>query len=95
MKVTVIPIIIRTLRIVTKELVEGQEDLEIRRPVETIQTTALSRSVFILRRVLKTCCHLNSSEKPSANAGVKKSQNNSNNNNDNNDDNNSNNNNKT
>ena len=42
--------------------------------VETIQTTTLLRSVRILRRVLEICCHLDSSGKPSANAGVKNSQ---------------------
>ena len=35
---------------VLKELVKGQEELEI----ETIQTSALSRSVRIVRRVLET-----------------------------------------
>ena len=54
MKVTVIPIIIGALDTVTKGLVQGLEDLEIRGRVETIQTTALLRSVRILRRVLET-----------------------------------------
>ena len=36
MKVTVVPIIIGALGTVTKELVKGPEDLEIRRQVETI-----------------------------------------------------------
>ena len=39
---------------VTKGLVQGLEDLEIRGRQETIQTTALLRSVRILRRVLET-----------------------------------------
>ena len=42
--------------------------------METIQTTALSLSAIILERVLGSrgdCCHSNSSEKPSANTGVK------------------------
>ena len=42
--------------------------------VGTIKTTALLRSARILRRVLKTCCHWNSSERPSANTDVKNSQ---------------------
>ena len=54
-----------------QRLVPGGEDLEIRGGVETIQTTALLRSARILRRVLETCCHSKSSEKSSANAGVK------------------------
>ena len=44
-----------------------QEDKEIRGQLETIQTKALSKSAWMLRRVL------NSNEKPSANAGVKNS----------------------
>ena len=39
---------------VTKGLVLGLEDLEIRGRVETIQITALLRSARILRKVLKT-----------------------------------------
>ena len=54
MKVTFIPIIIGALGTVTKGLLKGLEDLEIRRPVETIQTTALLRLARILRRVLET-----------------------------------------
>ena len=50
MKVTVILIVIGTLGTVTKGLVKGLEDLEIR---ETIQTTALLRSARILRKVLE------------------------------------------
>ena len=55
MKVTVIPIVIGELGIITKGLVQGLEDLEIRGQVETIQTTALLRSARILRRVRETC----------------------------------------
>ena len=40
MKVTMIPIVIDALDIVTKGLVLGPEDLEITRQVETIKTTA-------------------------------------------------------
>ena len=54
MKVTIIPIVIRTLGTVTKGLVHGREDLEITGRVWTIQTTALLRSARILRRVLET-----------------------------------------
>ena len=54
MKVTVIPIVIGALGTVPKWLVEGKENLEIKRRVETILTTALLRSVRILRRVLET-----------------------------------------
>ena len=52
MQVTVIIIVIGASGTVTKKLVWGLEELEIRGRVETIQTTALLRSVRILRRVL-------------------------------------------
>ncbi len=48
---------------VTKGLLKGLEDLGVGGRMETIQTTALLRSARILRRVLETCCHSNSSEK--------------------------------
>ena len=54
MKVAIIPIVIGALGTVTKELIKGLEDLEIRERVKTIQTTALLRSARILRRVLET-----------------------------------------
>ena len=73
MKVTVIPIVIGAFGTVTKGLFKGLDDLEVGRRVETIQTTALLRTARILRRVLETWCHSNSSEKPSANADVKNS----------------------
>ena len=53
-QVTVIPIVIGTLSTVTKGLVQGLQDMEIRGRVETIQTTELLRSARILRRVLVT-----------------------------------------
>ena len=53
-KVTVIPIVIGYLGTVTKGLIKGLEDLEMRERVETIQTTMLLRSARILRRVLET-----------------------------------------
>ena len=49
MKVTIIPIVIGALGIVTKGLVQELEDLEITGQVKTIQTTALLRSARILR----------------------------------------------
>ena len=53
MKVTVLPIVIGAFSTVTKELVQGLEDLEIGR-VETIKIITLLRSARILRRVLET-----------------------------------------
>ena len=52
MTVTVIPIVIVPVGTVTKGLIKGLDDLEIRERVETIQNTALLRSARILRRVL-------------------------------------------
>ena len=49
--------------------------------METIQTTALLKPAKILRRVLETYCHSNSSEKLSTNTGVKNSKRSNNNNN--------------
>ena len=54
MKVTIIPIVIGAFGTVTKGLRKGREDLEIGGRVETIQTTALLRTVRILRRDLKS-----------------------------------------
>ena len=53
-KVTVISIVIDTLGTVAKGLIQGLEDLEIRRREETNQTPALFRSTKILRRALDT-----------------------------------------
>ena len=72
---TFIPIVIGALVPAIKRLLQALEDLEIRGRVETIQTTALSRSARILRRVLETwetSGHSNSSDRPSANADLKK-----------------------
>ena len=64
MRVMVIPIVI-------DGLVKGVEDLERRKQVENIQTTALIRSDRILVRFLDTW---DSSEKPLTNAGVTNSK---------------------
>ena len=73
MQVTIIPIVIGAFGTVTKGLLNGLADLDVGGRVETIQTTALLRTARILRRVLETCCHSDPSEKPSANADVKSS----------------------
>ena len=55
MKVTVISVVIDALGIVTKRLLLGLEDLEIRGQVETILTTVFFfRSARIQRRGLET-----------------------------------------
>ena len=53
-QVTIISIVIGAFGTVTKGLLKGLEDLEVGGRVETIQTTALLRTVRILRRVLDT-----------------------------------------
>ena len=59
---------------VTKGLLKGVEDLKVGGRVETILTTTLLRTARIPRRWLEeTCCHSDSSEKPSTNADVKNS----------------------
>ena len=76
MKVIVIPILLGAHGIVTKGLVQGLQDLEIRGWVETIQITALLRSATILRRVMETYgtgFHWDSWWKTSANLVVKNS----------------------
>ena len=54
MKVTIITIVIGTLGTITKGLIKGLEDLEIRGRVKTIQTTTLLISARILKIVLET-----------------------------------------
>ena len=54
LKVTIVPIVIGALGTVTKGLLKGLEDLEFGGRVETIQTTALLRTAWILRRVQET-----------------------------------------
>ena len=53
-KLTIISIVIGALDTITKRLIQGLEDLEIRGLVKTIQITALLRSARILRRVLES-----------------------------------------
>ena len=74
-KVTIIPIVIGAFGTVTKRLVPGLEDLEIKGQLETIQTTAIfkigrntERSAGELRRLDVTHTPV---RKPSGNAGVK------------------------
>ena len=52
-KVMVIPIVIGAFCTVTKGLIQGLEDLQIRGREETIQATALLRSARILSSVLE------------------------------------------
>ena len=54
MKMMVVPIVTDVVSLVTKGLVQGVPDSEIRGRVEIIQITAVLRSARILRRVLET-----------------------------------------
>ena len=71
---TVTPIVIGALGKVTKGLVWGLEDLEIRGRQETIQTTDQPEYWEESWKLEETCCDSDSSGKPSANTGVKNSQ---------------------
>ena len=71
--VTVIPVIIGAPGMVPKGLVRALEELEIGGRAGTIQSIVLLRSARILR-LEETCCHSDSSERPSANADMKNVQ---------------------
>ena len=63
------------LRTIPKGLINGLEELEIRGQAETIQTIQnLSEYREESSRIAETYCHSDSSERPSANAGVKNSK---------------------
>ena len=68
MKVTIVPIVIGALGTITKGLLKGLEDLEVGGRVERPESRDESW------RLEETCCHSNSSEKPSANTDVKNSK---------------------
>ncbi len=53
-KLTIVPLVIGAFGTITKGLLKGLEDLEVGGRVETIQMTALLRTVRILRRFLET-----------------------------------------
>ena len=74
MMMMMMPIAIEAFRAMLKGLEREWDKLKIRGRFETVSCTALFKSARILRRVLvtkKTCCHSNSSERPSADACVK------------------------
>ena len=76
MMVTIIPIMIGAFGTVTKELLKGLKDLEVGGRVETIQTTALLKRTEYCGeswRLEETCCQSISSERPSAYADLKNS----------------------
>ena len=54
MRVAVIPTVNAAIRTVPKGLESELEELKIRRRIETVQTTVLSRLARILRKVLET-----------------------------------------
>ena len=76
MRVTVIPVKFSVLGTIPRDIEMAVEVLEIRGRNETILITALLRMGKIIRRVLETWCHSDSSEKPTAYTDVKNSHNN-------------------
>ena len=75
--VTVIPTVIVALGTVSKLLAQGMECLKIRdewKPSKKQHYGDRPEYWEECRRLEETCCHSNSSEKPSANAGVKDSK---------------------
>ena len=58
----------------TQRFGKGLVELEMGARIVTIQTTALSRSVRILRRHEEIWCHSDFSERPTANSDVKNLQ---------------------
>ena len=78
MKVTIVPIMIGTFFTVPIGLLKWLEGLAVRGRVKTIETTALLRTVRILRsswRLEEACCHSDSREKPSAKTDMNNSHN--------------------
>ena len=74
MRLKLIPIVVCAFGTVPKGLEKRPEQLEIKGRIETLPTIALFRSARILRRVLETWVdsyHLDSSERPPADMGVK------------------------
>ena len=76
MKVTIVPIVIGAFGTITKGLLKGLENLEVGERVETIQIDYWERPEYWEEswRLEETCCHSNSSEKPSANTDVNNSK---------------------
>ena len=74
-KMTIVPIVMSAFGTITKGLLKGLEDLEFGGRVETIQWQHYweGPEYWESWTLGKTCCHSNSSEKPSANADVKNS----------------------
>ena len=77
MKVKIVPIVISAFGTVTEGSLKGLEDLEVGRRVGTIKWQHFwerPESWDESWRLEETCCHSNSSEKPSANTDVKNSK---------------------
>ena len=74
MKVTIVPIVIGALGTVTKGLLKGLEDLEVGGLSKRQHCWGRPESWDESWRLEETCCHSNSSEKPSANTDVKNSK---------------------
>ena len=73
MKVTIIPIVIGAFGTVTKGLLKGLEDLEVGDHPNNSITEDDQNTEKRSWRLEETCCHSISSERPSANADAKNS----------------------
>ena len=73
MKVTIVPIVIGALSTVTHGLIQGVEELEISGPSKLLDYWDRPEYREESWRLEETCCHSNSSERPSADANVKNS----------------------
>ena len=74
MSMMVVGIVVSVLGMVPKGLDDIMLEMEIERKIEIIRDTAFLRSARKLRRVLETCCHSDSSERPRFNDVVKNSR---------------------
>ena len=77
LRVTMIQILFNNQKTVYRGFEKGWVKLETGGRIETMQTTTFFRSSGDLSekwKRQKSCCHLDSKERPSANAGVKTSQ---------------------
>ena len=74
MKVSMIPFVVGALGTIPRGLIKGLEDLETWRQVMNIHCKDWPEWWEESWRFEETCCHLDSSERPSANVGLKNSQ---------------------
>ena len=78
MKVTIVPIVIGALGTIIRGLLKDLEDLEVGGRVWDYPNDSIAENgqnpADVFWKLEETCCHSNSSEKPSANTDVKNSK---------------------